>query len=69
MANVNHARSVPVPDDLKAYVASLVAEHGPRRAAEILGVSRQAAMGVALGTPVLRGTLALVREAKGRQAA
>jgi hypothetical protein len=69
MAHVAHGRTVAPPDDLKTFVAAVVAEIGPKRAAERLGISRAAVMAVALGAPVLRGTLALVREAKGRVAA
>lgn len=65
-ATQRRARTVPVPDDLKLYVADLVARRGPRAASEFLELSRHAALAVALGAPVTRGTLALVQVAKTR---
>jgi hypothetical protein len=65
MAHVTQRpRTVQVPDDARGYVAALVKELGPRRAAERLTISRHAALAVALGAPVTRGTLAIVREVR-----
>ena len=64
-----HSRTVPVPDDIRGYVAALVREVGPRRAAARVQLSRHAVLAVALGSPVMPGTLALVREAMTVRAA
>lgn len=70
MANATHRpRTIPVPDDARGYVAALIQELGPREAAARLELSRHAALSVALGTPVTRGTLALVRMAMERRPA
>lgn len=62
-------RTLPVPDEIRGYVAALVRELGPREAARRVGLSRHATLAVALGSPVTRGTLAIAREAMGRSAA
>lgn len=69
MGNKSHDRTVPTPPELREYVVALVNELGTRHAAERLGLSQSATMRVALGEPALRGTLAIVRESKGRDAA
>lgn len=68
-ANTQRPRTIPVPAEIQAFSAALVRELGPRKAAERLGVSRQAALSLAVGTTVERGTLALAREAMRRPAA
>jgi hypothetical protein len=70
MANgTQRSRTVPVPVEIQSYATALVRELGPRQAAERLGVSRQAALSLAVGATVERGTLALAREAMRRPAA
>jgi hypothetical protein len=64
-----HPRTLPVPDDARAFVAALIQTLGPRRAAEQIELSRHAALAVALGTPVQRGTLAIVERAMSRRPA
>lgn len=69
MAHVTRPRTIEVPDELRGYVAALVQELGPRRAAERLELSRHAVLAVALGSPVTRGTVAIVRQAMQRRPA
>lgn len=70
MANsAQRPRVVPVPPDLRDYVAGLVRELGPRRAAERLTLSRHATLALALGIEASRGTLAIAREQRARDAA
>ncbi len=68
-AGTQRSRTVPTPPEIQAYAATLVRELGPRHAATRLGVSRQAALSLAVGTTVERGTLALAREAMRGHAA
>jgi hypothetical protein len=56
-------RCVQPPPEMREYAAKLIRELGPRRAAARLHLSRPAALGVAIGAPVRRGTVALMREA------
>ena len=72
--NRRDPRLVPVPVEIREHAASLVREHGPRRAARYLGVSRDTAISLALGIDCMPGSLALAREslnanrkANGRQ--
>lgn len=48
------------PDALRSRVASMVAEHGPTRAARRLGVGREVCVRVVAGLPIRRGSLALL---------
>ncbi len=68
-ASAHRTRTVPVPPDIQTYAAALVRELGPRRAAERLGICRQATLSLAVGADVERGTLALAREAMRGHAA
>ena len=51
------------PDALRSRVASMVAEHGPTRAARRLGVGREVCVRVVAGLPIRRGSLALLANA------
>lgn len=57
----NH-KAVTPPDDVRAYAHELILRLGPARGARELGVARQTAVSLALGCPVMPGSVALVRE-------
>jgi hypothetical protein len=50
------------PEEIRTEVSRLLEAHGPRELSKRLGMSRDAVLGVAAGTHVLPGTLALLRE-------
>lgn len=58
------ARVREVPPDLLELAKAALAEHGATRAAEELGISRATLLGIVAGTPVMPGSIALLREAK-----
>lgn len=62
-------RTVPVPPEIRDYVAGLVHAHGAAGAAAILDMSRHATLALALGIEASRGSVAIAREAQRRQAA
>ncbi len=70
---MSHARRdrrlVPVPAEIRGFVAELVEELGPKGAATRLGCGRDTALSVALGRDVMPGTRALLLEAFRRDAA
>jgi hypothetical protein len=69
MANgTRRPRVIPVPDDVRNYVAALVRTFGLRNAAARLDLSRHATAAVALGE-ASRGSVAIVRESMAREAA
>lgn len=64
MANIQ-----PAQPDLVEMVRRLLDQHGPREAAELLGVSRSTVTAIAAGAKVMPGTLALLELARQRLAA
>lgn len=56
-------RTIQPPSDVRDFALEMVRELGPRSAAKALGVARQTAMSIAVGAPVMPGSVALVREA------
>ncbi|MDP2661496.1 MAG: hypothetical protein Q8R28_12285 [Dehalococcoidia bacterium] len=56
----------PVPVELRELCQRVVDEHGPRLAAELLGVNASLVARVLAGYPVRPGSLALLREAQAR---
>jgi hypothetical protein len=69
MTNVTHGKTVATPDECRVFAAELVRTTGTKRAAETIGLSKHATLAVALGAPVMRGTIAIVREAMRQKAA
>lgn len=61
-------RTRPVPPETRALAQRLLQERGPKRAAAALGISRTALLSICAGSPVVPGTLALLREAQTRVA-
>lgn len=62
MAHVDR-RCVDVPPELIAQVHVTLREHGPRRAAARLGISRSAVLSIIGTGRAMPGTVALLRQA------
>ncbi len=63
MADVEYRpRGERAPDELRQRVSVLLERLGPRQLSRRIGVARDTLMGVAAGTRVLAGSLALLRE-------
>jgi hypothetical protein len=69
MAHSARPRVVPVPTEIRNFVAGLIRVHGARRAAAQLELSRHATLALAVGVEAARGTIAIARQAMGRSAA
>jgi hypothetical protein len=61
--HVDH-RVLPVPESHRLRAATLIAKLGNRRAAKKLGVSKDTALRVAAGFPVMPGTIALLERSE-----
>jgi hypothetical protein len=63
-------RTRAVPDELRAFVQSLVEEHGARSAARLLDLGKNTVLSVIAGQDAMPGTIALIRQARaGKHAA
>ncbi len=59
----NETRISAPPPEVRDYALGLIHRLGAKRASQELGVSLQTAQAIALGSPVMPGSVALVREA------
>lgn len=59
----DQARTITPPPEVRDYALGMIHRLGPGPAAKALGVARQTAVSVALGAPVMPGSVALIREA------
>lgn len=61
-------RVVPVPPDVREFVAELVRSCGASKAASQLELSRGATLALAFGLEASRGTIAIAQQAKAKVA-
>lgn len=65
MSLSHQPRTIEVPAELLADARAALNEHGPRRASELVGVSRNALMGMVATGRAMPGTIALAQQKRG----
>lgn len=62
-ATIDTLRLAPAPDQIRVYVAGLIARQGVRKTAQEIGLSRHMVTAIATGAPVQSGTRRMALEA------
>lgn len=69
MAQAHDPRTIEVPTELLERAKAALAEFGPKRGAERLGISRNALLGIAATGRAMAGTVSLMKQAAPEQRA
>jgi len=69
MAHLHQTNTREVPSQLLDAARAALAAHGPRRGAELLGLSRNALLSMLATGRAMPGTIALMQQNQGNRAA
>lgn len=69
MALMHHPRTIEVPPELLAIAIAALDAHGPKRGGELLGISRNALVGIVATRRAMPGTIALMQQKQAQKAA
>jgi hypothetical protein len=69
MSFMHQPRTIEVPAELLATARAALDTHGPKRGGELLGISRNALVGIVATGRAMPGTIALIQQKQAQKAA